>query len=145
MSSTLCAIKFPALWDVVRKVCVMFHGNAAVERGFSVNKALMVPNLQNDSLIAQRLVYDMVRQSGGVLNVPLTKDLLNSVKLASSRRKLKLTMNAETESKKLEASRKRKEINSQLKEVEDKRRKFLDDASALNQELDSLRKQLDGD
>ena len=51
------------------RLCVEIEGN----RPF-FEEILMEPNLQNDSLIAQQLVYDMVRQSGGVLNVPLTKD-----------------------------------------------------------------------
>jgi len=38
----------------------LFHGNAAVERSFSINKECLVENLLEDSLVAQRVVYDAV-------------------------------------------------------------------------------------
>lgn len=34
------------------------NGQAAVERGFSLNKEMLMENLQQKSLISQRMVYD---------------------------------------------------------------------------------------
>ncbi len=36
------------------KILLLFHGNADVERGFSINKECIVRNLMEESLIAQR-------------------------------------------------------------------------------------------
>lgn len=36
--------KFPHLFDIVKVLLVLSHGNASVERGFSVNKELEVEN-----------------------------------------------------------------------------------------------------
>ena len=41
---------------------IRYHGQAQVERGFSVNSQLLVENLNNDSLIAQRIISDHMMQ-----------------------------------------------------------------------------------
>ena len=46
-----------------------------MERGFS-NKEVMVENLAQHSLAAQRVICDHVRSEGGVLNVFSSKELL---------------------------------------------------------------------
>ena len=39
-------------------IYILSHGQAQTERGFNVNKNLLVENLQETSLKAQRIVYD---------------------------------------------------------------------------------------
>ena len=45
-----------------RKICkvafILLHCQAGVEREFSVNKELLVNNMQKKSLISQRIIYD---------------------------------------------------------------------------------------
>ena len=55
------------------------HGQATVERGFSVNANVIVENLQEESIVAQRIVHDRICEAG-VLEVPLSKELLTSVR-----------------------------------------------------------------
>ena len=43
---------------ILKIVLTLSHGQAAVERGFSVNKALLDVNMQENSLIAHKLVRD---------------------------------------------------------------------------------------
>ena len=43
------------LWKVVAQLLLLSHGQASVERGFSVNKQMEVTNLQEDTFVAQRL------------------------------------------------------------------------------------------
>ena len=38
------------LWTTVKFLLTLSHGQAAVERGFSVNKEALAPNLKEDSL-----------------------------------------------------------------------------------------------
>ncbi|KAL1276124.1 hypothetical protein QQF64_035747 [Cirrhinus molitorella] len=57
---------------------VTIHGQASVERGFSINKELIVENPRERSLLAQRLIVDHVRFVGGVTKVEITKELLLS-------------------------------------------------------------------
>lgn len=60
----------------MKVVLVLSHGQASVERGFSINKELIVENQKELSLVAQRLIVDHVRSVGGVSNVAITKELL---------------------------------------------------------------------
>uniref|UniRef100_A0A915JXD8 Uncharacterized protein n=1 Tax=Romanomermis culicivorax TaxID=13658 RepID=A0A915JXD8_ROMCU len=59
-SSTTFNSKSDALSKVVKQLLILSHGNATVESGFIVNEDLLVENLQEKSIIAQRLVYDFV-------------------------------------------------------------------------------------
>ena len=66
------------MWKVVGDLQILSHGQASVERGFSVNEQLEVENLQERSFFAQRLVQDHVQSVGGVLAVSINKSLLLS-------------------------------------------------------------------
>lgn len=50
----------------LRIILSLSHGNAGLERGFSVNKECLVENLSEESLVAQRQIHDAVLCSGGV-------------------------------------------------------------------------------
>ena len=56
--------KFAPLWQVVRIVLILSHGNAAVESGFSVNKELLVENMEEETIVTQRVVFDAIRVAG---------------------------------------------------------------------------------
>ena len=64
------------LLEVVKICLVVSHGQASVERGFSVNKE--VENLKDQSVVAQRLICDYAKSVGGVLSVPINKEMLQS-------------------------------------------------------------------
>ncbi|KAL6476780.1 hypothetical protein MHYP_G00152790 [Metynnis hypsauchen] len=69
---------------------LLSHGQATVERGFSVNKEVESCNLLDDSLEALKLVCDEVIACSGILKVPLTKELLASAASARSQYRLYL-------------------------------------------------------
>jgi hypothetical protein len=73
-----------ALLSFMKQILVLFHGNAAVERSFSINKECLVENLQEDSLVAQRCVYDAA--FGGILAAPISKAMIHCVRNASAKR-----------------------------------------------------------
>jgi len=50
---------YSKLWNVVRMLRVLSHGQAAVERGFSINKQAEDVHLQAETFIAKRIVCDM--------------------------------------------------------------------------------------
>ena len=52
------APSFSELCNVFKILLIFSHGQAHVERGFSVNKQLLVENLHPYSLVAQRIVND---------------------------------------------------------------------------------------
>ena len=51
----------------------------AVESGFSVNGDMLVENLHEPSLVAQRMVFDSIKSAGGVMGVVIDKRLLQHV------------------------------------------------------------------
>lgn len=60
---------------------MLSHGNAALERGFSVNKECVVENQKEKSLIAQRMIYDAIMTTNQPLQeFVVTKKLLHYVK-----------------------------------------------------------------
>ena len=71
--------EFSSLWQVVKLILIVSHGNAAVESGFSINNDMLVENLLEESLVGQRTVYDAIQKAGGVLSVNIDKRMLQSV------------------------------------------------------------------
>ena len=74
----LAKAEYSHLWEVCQLLLLLSHGQATVERGFSVNKEVTIENLSEQSLVAQRTIVDHVRSVGGVLNVNYSKELLLS-------------------------------------------------------------------
>ena len=78
--------RYRKCWTIFKIVFTLSHGQAAVERGFSVNKELLVENLQLISLISRRLICDYVSDfSKPISGIPLTNEMLKSYRLAHSR------------------------------------------------------------
>ena len=65
------------LWKVVTMVLILSHGNTAVESGFSVNKELLVENMEEDTIVAQRIVFDAIRVVGmDVTEIDISKKMI---------------------------------------------------------------------
>lgn len=101
---------------------ILSHGNAVVESGFSINESLLVENLHDQSLIAQRIVTDAIKAAGGVRRVDIDKEMIRHVRNSSSRYKQALEdrRQLETEESARAATRKRKaqEISRLEKELD---------------------------
>ena len=65
-------------------VMMLSHGNAFAERGFSINKEVIIDNLSEQSLVAQRQVYDAIMHHGGIQKIDISKKLIHAVRNASS-------------------------------------------------------------
>ena len=127
----------------VQQILCLFHGNAAVERSFSVNKECLVENLLEDSLVAQRVVYDAVLAVGGVSSVNITKQMIHSVRNASAKRVEAAKKKASEEDI---AANKRKRICDEISQLESKKARIensaKDEMSSVNDELKRLRNSL---
>lgn len=85
---------YPELWGFCKKLLILSHGQATVERGFSINKEVEADNLQEDTIVTRRLVCDFISQHGGVTQVRMTPEhtskMLNEkyliIKIASSKK-----------------------------------------------------------
>ena len=58
---------------VVKKVLLLSHGQASVERGFSVYKNLLSVNMEAKSIISRHIIVDHVRQLGELQTLKLIK------------------------------------------------------------------------
>ncbi|XP_072568910.1 uncharacterized protein [Paramormyrops kingsleyae] len=128
---------YPELWAFCKKLLLLSHGQATVERGFSINKEVESDNMQEDTVVTQRLVCDYIIQHGGVTQVPLSKPLLESVAKGRTRYRLHL----ETERKRREAkdqALKRKEAEDCLQELKVKRRRVQEISEGLARNADKL-------
>lgn len=76
--------QYSHLWKVIKIVLTLSHGQASVERGFSLNKEIVVENLKEESLVALRLVCDELK-SVDLHEVPITKELLSYARSARMR------------------------------------------------------------
>ena len=68
----------------VVKLVILSLGNAGVESGFSANEEIVVENMSEGSLVAQRLVFDDVMNEGGISKVDVNRNKLKFVNNAHS-------------------------------------------------------------
>lgn len=131
------------LFTFAKIILSLSHGNASVERGFSINKDCLVENQKEQSLVAQRIVFDAVSSAGGVASVPLTKRMLQMVRGANARWKEELERTRKERADALRNQRERKRAATALKELELKKQKVLADAemkvSLIQTEINSLK------
>ena len=80
------------LYTVCKVLFASSHGQSFTERGFSVNKEVLDDNMQEKSLISQRIVYDTIQScyDGKALDFQITPELRKSCRLAHQKYKLEL-------------------------------------------------------
>lgn len=129
--------KFPELWNVIKKVLILSHGNATVESGFSINKDLLHTNMQEESIIAQRIVFDAVRLNDSHLSIPITKQMMSYVRTANSSYKQHLEIKRKRSIDDQRSDKENRKNNEMIKQLEMMKRRKL-------QELDKTIKAIDG-
>lgn len=132
--------KFAELWSVVRQLVILSHGQATVERGFSINKEASTDNLSEKAMVAKRQIINYVRRVGGIQNVTVGKELLLAASSARSKYHLYLEQTREKESA-AKAGEKRKQMEQEVSEMKKKKRRFEKDIEDLIQESDKLAKE----
>lgn len=128
--------EFSHFWEVVRLCLILSHGQASVERGFSVNKEVMVVNLKEHTLIAQRIIHDHVRIIGGLHNIVYSKELFMSASAARKRYHMHLEEEKEKRQKEQKAL-KRKTLMEEISDIKAKKKRMEDDVKALIKSADS--------
>ncbi|KAK9976520.1 hypothetical protein ABG768_021725 [Culter alburnus] len=134
---------YPVAWAFCQKLLLLSHGQASVERGFSVNKEVETDNMQEETMIAHRLVCDYVDLHGGVTKVPLTKELLVSVGAARSR--YRIFLDQQRARKESEAgTQKRKLAEEYLTDLKRKKTTVQEVSTCLAREADMLAEEAEG-
>ena len=75
--------KYPFLVSLFKLVLSISHGNSAPENGFSINKAMLDIHgysLGESTIEALRFVKDVILKHSSILDIPITRSLLDNVK-----------------------------------------------------------------
>lgn len=131
--------RYSKLWKVVSSLLLLSHGQATVERGFSVNREIEVVNLQEKTFQSLRLIVDHVRKFGEIKDVPLPKELLRSC--ASSRMRYQDYLSQEKKMIEIDESKnKRKRLLDEVEQLNAKKRCLILEIEDLTTSADSLAK-----
>ena len=132
----------PTLWKIVRKLLILSHGQAAVERGFSYNKLISVENLAAHSLIAQRRIMDFIKFHGGTTKVPLSDALIKAAKQGNANYEIFLAKQKEANEKAKKSGEKRKreeeleQLHSKKKCLETEKLELIKNANEMSKEAE---------
>lgn len=125
------------LFLMVKKLLLLSHGQATVERGFSYNKEVTANHLSQVTLKARRIVIDHIHSVGGVLKVDIDKPLLVSAGAAWGRYEMHL--DEQRKSRENEARRqKRKAMEEEIQSLKKRKTAAEKDAKHLVVEADNL-------
>ena len=124
------------LWGVVKQLLLLSHGQASVERGFSINREVTDDNLKKNSLIARRHIVEVCQQYGGPEYVPITKELL--VTASSSRSQYFQHLAEEKKDDAAERGAKRKTAMDEIKGLKVKKTRVETDITTLLVKADRL-------
>ena len=91
--------RFRELALLLKVILTLSHGQAAVERGFSINNSLSIVNISEKSLVCKKLVKDhLLSNQQEAHTVLITNQLIRSV--ATARQKYKESLEEERKRKK---------------------------------------------
>ena len=125
---------YQELWHIVLIVLKLGHGNAQVESGFSVNKDLLVPNLQQRSLVALRRVYDSIKGLNPA-SITVSQEMMKYARNAHSRYESAKIRDRENRSVAQKRALEKKALSEELKKLQSKRQKK---ASEIGTELSKI-------
>ena len=132
---------FKELWDTMKFLLTLSHSQASVERGFSVNKEVLVLNLKEVSLVAQCFIHDTISTWDIQLSdFTIMEELLQSCNHANSRYKMYLLDEGE-KAKRPEKIRKRKALQEELNSAKKRKRDWEVTAKKLASEADKRAKE----
>lgn len=122
---------FPNLITFLKKILILSHGNAALERGFSVNKECLIVNMLDQSLVTQRVTHDAILQVGNV-----------SARNARGRYQESLEKKKKDKQQEETEASKKRENTLAIKKLETKKAKILAEAqketALIDEEMKSL-------
>lgn len=130
------------LKTVIKTTLILSHGNANVERGFPVNKQCIVENMEEETLVAHRLIHDTLNSLDGLETLFITRSLITSVREAHSRYVKTLKEKNKLNTQEKEQKNKRKMKTEKIKELSTKKQKLLEDTRKEIETIDAELKNL---
>lgn len=127
------------LLNFLKKILILSHGNAFVEKGFSINKEVIVENQLAKSLVAQRQVYDAIQALGGLDNIVIDKQMILKIRNARS-----LYNEGLKEAKKKSETEANENLNKRrlVAEIDDLKKKRLKIIAEKQKETDLIKEKI---
>lgn len=132
--------EYAELQAVIQLCLILSHGQATVESGFSINKDILIENQLEETLVAQRRVYDAIQCAGGIHDVQLSPSLLTSVRSARSRYQEYLDNKKAKKVEDDKANAKKRKLE-ELTTLKEKRRRLDTDRESMEKNADRLAEQ----
>ena len=120
----------------------MSHGQASVERGFSVNKDTLKTNMAEKTLTAKRVVIDGIKSQLGVHNLhqvyngPITKKLMESCR--SARMRYSVYLQDQEKKRKTEAGKRKQLVMLEITEMKAEKQKLESNSARMIGEANEL-------
>lgn len=126
------------LRDLISLILCLSHGQASVERGFSLNKQLLAANMIEKSVVAQRQIRDYIAAecSDDLTNFQIDSQLLLSARNARNQQKAAAAASKD-DAYAAEQEQKRRKREQQA-ELQAKRQRLLNELAATEEELHSV-------
>lgn len=137
--------RFSELYDFIKIILTLSHGNAALERGFSINKECIVENQLGPSLIAQRVICDAVISNDKQLHPSMIeKDMILAARNAHNLYKEAVERNKKENEKKKQRHMSAKEEAQLLANLESKemqlKEQFIKKTAAVHDKMRALKR-----
>ncbi|XP_071482987.1 uncharacterized protein, partial [Diadema antillarum] len=128
---------YSTILNVVRMMLILSHGQASIEREFSVNNEVEEVNLQGQSLVSLRAIYDHIKHVGGIDNIKLDKSIMLAA--SAGRQRYHMYLDDERRSKeKAKKEGKRKALMDSLDGLKAKQIRLQADVKSLNASADKF-------
>lgn len=126
---------FPDLSFLIKMILTLSHGQAAVERSFSINNSVLNLNMKEDSIVAKKIVKDHMISNGLKPNtINISNKLIRSV--ASARQKYKDSLaQSQVKNKKKKNDNEKIIIAEELRVLNAKRIQLQKISDSLNEEF----------
>ena len=79
------AANYPKVWSVCELALLLSHGQASVERGFSVNKELVIESQSEQTLEERRIIKDHIVHVNGVTDVEIARNMVLAARSARAK------------------------------------------------------------
>ncbi|XP_023212734.1 uncharacterized protein LOC111615566, partial [Centruroides sculpturatus] len=124
------------LWSIIKISLSFSHGNASVESGFSVNKSLLSENLKEESLVAQRLVYDGIHFAGGIDQINIDQKMLLTVRGSRQRYIESLQQKKDIQKQQTLRAEEKRKPTQQLKDLKQHKKMLRKDHEKEEKEIE---------
>jgi len=129
--------QFANLWQTVKMLLILSHGQSCVERGFSDNKDILSNNMHQDTLVGFRRAHSGIKSLECPIEDSINSQLLVSCKHAHARYTQSLSSKKAADEQAQRESLKRK-IEDDIKQAKKKPQKLENTATSLLKEADEL-------